>query len=239
MCHRVLQVLLDMLDLEELSDYLRLMCCRLKTHRPKNSAKNACSQDASKRPSSSATATAERPPSTTRALGKWRIAVASAAGSLKQAGRQHLATLLNMQVERHACSCAVWAGLDHMHYHFRVQLSDPLSVCVCAYMFPASPGQGAAESHGTGSATTSPTDGLTSRQRRMRAAAGVFELSQASFADPDSCQAEDSDKQQQQQSSMSGNAQPDLSSMGECLQSSVAAVILSTQCIDQLQQLTT
>jgi hypothetical protein len=72
----------------------------------------------------------------------------------------------------------------------------------------------------------------------MRAAAGVFELSQASFADPDSFQADDADKQQQQ-SGMSGSAQPDPSSLGKCPQLSVAATVLSKQCIHQLQQLFT
>lgn len=88
-------------------------------------------------------------------------------------------------------------------------------LCVC--MFAELPGRGAAEADGKGSTATSPTDGLTSRQRRMRAAAGVFELSQASFADvPDSCQADDADKQQQQAGMSGSSAQPDPLSVGEC-----------------------
>lgn len=111
-CMYDLQVLLDMLDLEELSDYLRLMCCRLKTHRPKGrttSAASSASQAASKRPSSSTTATAERPPSTTRTLGKWRLALASTAGSLQQAGRLQACPAAFLQDGRHARVCAVRA----------------------------------------------------------------------------------------------------------------------------------
>jgi hypothetical protein len=83
----------------------------------------------------------------------------------------------------------------------------------------------AAEPNGKGSTATSPSDSLTSRQRRMRAAAGVFELSQASFADPDSFQADDRDKQHQQQSGMSGSLLPDPSLLGKGPRLSVAAAV--------------
>jgi hypothetical protein len=96
----LLQVLLDMLRQEELSDFLRLMCRSLKTHtctpadepdaRPHtaNSSSSAASASKQRPSSSSATVTEERPasPGRLQALGKWRLAVASATGGgLKQA----------------------------------------------------------------------------------------------------------------------------------------------------------
>lgn len=159
-----LQVLLDMLRQEELSDFLRLMCRSLWTHtctpadqpdaRPHtaNSSSSAASASKQRPSSSSATATEERPasPGRLQALGKWHLAVASATGG----------------------------GLK-----------------------PAAAG---ASSKGPASSSTaaSPTNhGLTSRQRRVRAAAGMFELSQAGFGGlpVDGFLGDEDDKEQQQQ----------------------------------------
>lgn len=106
-----------MLGREDLADYLRLMCSNsLKTNRCQDSNGNepnsSNTQAAITRPSSSATATEERPASSGRlqALGKWRLAVASASGMAKAAGQAGLAGSVAVFLHKDVC---IWLSDCH------------------------------------------------------------------------------------------------------------------------------